>query len=78
MANVSIRDLRNRGGEVVDRVARGERVTITRSGRAVAELLPTRRAPTSVAALIESRRSIPAVDPGGLRHDLDELIDPSL
>ncbi|MFL5797196.1 MAG: type II toxin-antitoxin system Phd/YefM family antitoxin [Actinomycetota bacterium] len=32
MANVTIRELREKAGEVVDRVARGERVTITRSG----------------------------------------------
>ena len=43
MADVSIRDLRNHGGDVVDRVARGERVTITRAGRAVAELRPLAR-----------------------------------
>jgi len=38
MRNVSIRDLQNHGGEVIDRVVRGERVTITKDGRAVAEL----------------------------------------
>ncbi|MGQ0519936.1 MAG: type II toxin-antitoxin system Phd/YefM family antitoxin, partial [Actinomycetota bacterium] len=30
MAEASIRELRNHGGEVIDRVAAGERVTITR------------------------------------------------
>ena len=38
MADVTIRELRNEGGEVVDRAARGERITITRSGQPVAEL----------------------------------------
>ncbi|MHB1469709.1 MAG: type II toxin-antitoxin system Phd/YefM family antitoxin, partial [Solirubrobacteraceae bacterium] len=32
MSDVSIRDLRNHGGEVVDRAASGERITITRAG----------------------------------------------
>jgi antitoxin (DNA-binding transcriptional repressor) of toxin-antitoxin stability system len=36
MARVSIRDLRNHGGDIVDRAARGEKITVTRSGRAVA------------------------------------------
>jgi prevent-host-death family protein len=38
VAEVSIRDLRNHGGEVVDRAARGEAITITRAGRPVALL----------------------------------------
>jgi prevent-host-death family protein len=40
MTHVSIRDLLNHGGEIVDRANQGERVTVTRSGRAVAELVP--------------------------------------
>jgi prevent-host-death family protein len=37
---VTVRDLRNKGGEVLDRVERGERVIVTRDGRAIAELRP--------------------------------------
>jgi antitoxin (DNA-binding transcriptional repressor) of toxin-antitoxin stability system len=37
MADVSIRELRNHSGEVVDRAARSERVTVTRRGKQVAE-----------------------------------------
>jgi hypothetical protein len=33
----------NKGGEVLDRVERGERVIVTRDGRAVAELRPLAR-----------------------------------
>jgi antitoxin (DNA-binding transcriptional repressor) of toxin-antitoxin stability system len=33
MAEVSIRELRNRAVEVVDRAARGEPITITRAGK---------------------------------------------
>lgn len=78
MSDVSIRDLRNHGGDIVDRVARGESVTITRNGKPVAELRPLRREPSSRESLIASRRSLPALDPDALRRDLDEFIDSSL
>ena len=74
MADVSIRELRNNGGEVVERALRGEEVRITRSGRAVAELRPLRSA-LSAEALIEQWRRLPAVDPAALRADLDDLLD---
>ncbi len=74
MARVTIRELRNQGGEVVDRAAGGEQITITRSGRPVAELKPL-RAPLSADALVERWRRLPAVDPVALREDLDELLD---
>ena len=43
MGSVTIRDLRNHGGDVIDRVLSGESVVITRAGVPVAELhaLPT-------------------------------------
>lgn len=72
MADVTIRELRNEGGEVVDRAARGERITITRSGTPVAELRPL-RPPLSADALLERWRRVPAIDPVALREDIDEL-----
>lgn len=75
MSDVSIRELRNHGGEVVDRVARGERVTITRAGKAVAELRPVARPPLSGEALLRGRRRLPAVDPVALRADVDAILD---
>jgi prevent-host-death family protein len=78
MAEVSIRDLRNRGGEVVDRAARGELITITRGGKRVAELRPLKAPGLSAQALVERRRHLPAVDPGALRRDIDQVIDPGL
>jgi len=78
MSVVSIRELRNHGGDVVDRVAKGESITITRNGRAVAELRPIRREPALRDALIARRRSLPPVDPAVLRQQIDELIDGSL
>lgn len=77
MADVTIRELRNEGGEVVDRATRGERITITRSGRPVAELRPLRPA-LSAEALVERWRRLPAMDLASLRADMDELIDPGL
>jgi prevent-host-death family protein len=77
MADVSIRELRNEGGEVVDRAVRGERIIITRSGTPVAELRPL-RPPLSAGALVERWKRVPAMDLATLRADMDELIDPRL
>jgi prevent-host-death family protein len=75
MARVSIRDLRNHGGDVVDRAARGEQITVTRSGKAVAELRAVARTPLSAEALLSNWRGLPALDPSALRADLDGLLD---
>jgi antitoxin (DNA-binding transcriptional repressor) of toxin-antitoxin stability system len=74
MADVSIRELRNQGGEIVDRAAAGERITITRSGRPVAELRAV-RAPLTAEAVLERARRLPPVDPMAFREDIDELLD---
>lgn len=75
---VSIRELRNHGGEVVDRVEHGGLAIITRAGRPVAELRPLAKPPMGAASLIERRRKLPAVDPERLRRDIDTVIDGSL
>ncbi|MEV4422937.1 type II toxin-antitoxin system prevent-host-death family antitoxin [Patulibacter sp. NPDC049589] len=75
---VSIRELRNQGGDVVDRVARGEGVTITRSGRAVATLRPVATAPLTAEALLARWHGLPTGDAAALRRDLDAVLDPSL
>jgi len=49
--SVSVRELRNTVSEVLRRVERGERVTVTVDRRPVAELIPLRR-----------RRSVPTVE----------------
>lgn len=77
MTDVTIRELRNEGGEVVDRAARGEQITITRSGQPVAELRAL-RPPLSAETLLARRRGLPPVDPVALRADIDQLLDPSL
>ncbi|HEU0168319.1 MAG TPA: type II toxin-antitoxin system prevent-host-death family antitoxin [Chloroflexota bacterium] len=78
MATVSIRDLRNHGGEVIDRVIAGEHITITRNGREVAELRPVRRAKVPMATVLERWRELEPVDPVRFRADIDSIFDSSL
>ena len=73
-----MRDLRNQGGRVLDRVLAGEHVTITRDGRPVARLEPAARGRLGAAALIGRFRALPHVDPQRLRRDVDALLDESL
>jgi prevent-host-death family protein len=78
METVTIRDLRNHGGDVVGRVEAGQHVTVTRDGRPVAELRPLRSRGVSAVALRERWRRLPAVDAEALRRDIDHVIDQSL
>jgi prevent-host-death family protein len=78
MESVTVRDLRNKGGEVLDRVERGERLIVTRDGRAVAELRPLPRRSAGPQELIARRKSLPHVDPDALRRDIDAVVDPAL
>jgi len=73
---VSVRDLRNHGGDVLDRVAAGEHIVVTRDGRPVAELTAIRTARLVRTALLARWRHLPRVDAAGLRRDLDALLDP--
>jgi prevent-host-death family protein len=73
MSNVSIRELRNQGGEIVDRAAKGERITITRDGKPVAELSPVRQEMTT-EALLERWRRLPSIDYEQFRADVDEVM----
>jgi antitoxin (DNA-binding transcriptional repressor) of toxin-antitoxin stability system len=78
MVDVSLGDLRNRGGDIVDRAARGEQITITRSGKLVAELRAISPHGLSAEALLRNWRRLPPVDPVALREDLGRLLDLSL
>lgn len=78
MADVSIRELRNNGGEVVDRAMRGERLTITRDGKPVAQLTSARRSAVPLDELLLRWRRLPPVDASSFRSDVDAVIDPSL
>ena len=78
MAEVSIRELRNKGGDVVDRAAKGEAVTITRAGTPVAELRPLRDEPKSLGAVLAARRHLPPIDVEQFRDEIDDVLDASL
>jgi len=75
---VTVGDLRNSGGEIIDRVLADECLTVTRPGRPVAALRPLPRAGPDPAILLDRRRHLPHIDPTSLRQDIDQTIDPSL
>jgi prevent-host-death family protein len=78
MADVTIRELRSHGGEVVDRAARGEQITITRAGQAVAELRPVSRPPLTAENLLARWQRLPPVDYPAMRAQTDKVIKPAL
>ena len=78
MDTVTIRDLRNRGGSVIDRVEAGESLIVSRDGRPVAELRPLPRKPLDAETLLERWRHLPRIDPVAFRRDIDSIIDQSL
>lgn len=78
MDNVSVRELRNNGGRVLQRVADGETLTVTMDGRPIAELRPVVGRGLTAAALLQRWRRLPIVDAARLRADLDRMMDSAL
>jgi prevent-host-death family protein len=78
MGEVAVRDLRNHGGEILNRVAAGEVLTVTRDGEPIAELRPLPRRPLPASLLLQRWRRLPAVDPVRLREDIDSVLDSTL
>jgi prevent-host-death family protein len=78
MSKITIRELRNHGGRVLERVARGETLTVTRAGRPLAELRPLPPGALPADELLRRWRGLPPVDPNRLRADLDGVSDPTL
>jgi antitoxin (DNA-binding transcriptional repressor) of toxin-antitoxin stability system len=74
MTKVTIRELRNKGGEIVERASRGEQITITRAGTPVASLHALDREALTADVLLARWRHLPTVDPAGLRADIDEIL----
>lgn len=70
MTEVPLRELRNHTSEVLRRVESGETLTVTVSGRPVAQLVPLQRRRQTITfdEILEVQ-----ADPG-LRRDLDELL----
>jgi prevent-host-death family protein len=73
-----VRELRNQGGHGLDRVVAGERLTITRDGKPVAQLVPMGRERLSATALVARLRALPPVDAQRLRADIDAILDQRL
>ena len=78
MTDVSVRELRNQGGKVLDRVAAGEEFIVTRDGTAIALLSPLPHRTTDATTLLARWRHLPKVDTVAFRRDIDDLMDPSL
>jgi prevent-host-death family protein len=77
-ATVSVRDLRNHGGQVLARVEAGETLTVTSNGRPVAELRPLTPQPLTTAEFLERIRGRPPMDPRKLREEIDAVIDQTI
>jgi len=73
-----VRELRNQGGHVLDRVERGETLCVTRDGHPVAELRPVGRRSISTSELIARSGRLPKIDYELLRRDIDAIMDQSL
>jgi prevent-host-death family protein len=78
VTEASIRDLRNHGGEILNRVAAGEAVIVTRDGEPIAELRPLSRRPLPARVLLQRWRQLPAIDAEQLRADIDDALDSTL
>lgn len=63
---------------MIDRVAAGERLTVTRNGRAVAELRPLSRATVRAEVLKQRWARLPTLDADAFRRDVDRVLDASL
>lgn len=65
MDTVTVRELREQGSAVLDRVQAGERLLVSRAG-------------IDSSTLLALWRDLPYVDPDEFRRDIDRIIDPSL
>ena len=73
-----MRELRNYGGRILERVEGGESMTITRDGTPVARLTPLPRPRLTATALCEAWAHVPRIDAQQLRDDLADVLDLAL
>lgn len=78
MESVTVRELRNHGGRVLERVTAGETLLVTKDGVPVAELAPLRKEFVAADELLARWRRLPALDADRLRDDLDAVLAPDL
>ena len=75
MAEVASRELRNQTRALLDRIAAGERITITVQGRPVAELTPVANRPIWMGRERFVSQVLAFQADAGLSAELDELSD---
>ncbi|MEP6650909.1 MAG: type II toxin-antitoxin system prevent-host-death family antitoxin [Lapillicoccus sp.] len=78
MSEVTVRELRNKGGEVLDRVLAGEQITVTKHGKPIVDLVIHREPAVPIDVLIEDARHLPPMDYALLRADIDAIMDTRL
>ena len=78
MSTVSVRELRNHGGDVLARVERGESLTVTSNGRPVGRLVPVPAAAPAPDDLVARWRNLPPMSLTALRADIDDVLDARL
>jgi len=78
MKEITVRELRNNGSVVINRVLLGESLLVTRDGAEVAELHPVHQRPTHMSVLRKKWQGLPSLDPVALRGDIDSIIDQSI
>lgn len=76
--SVGVRDLRNSGGDVLERVRSGENIIVTKSGKPIAELRPIGYENLERGVLLGRWRHLPQLDAAALRADMSQLLDDSL
>lgn len=78
MREVTVRELRNYGGQVLDSVERGENLVVTRHGKPVAELRALGGVDLTGQALLARWKGVPVIDGDTLRADLRRVIEAGL
>lgn len=78
MDEVTVRELRNKGGRILQRVAKGESLTVTSDGRPIAELRPLSGRAVTATVLLGRWRGLPRMDADKLRADIDRALDATL
>jgi prevent-host-death family protein len=74
---ITQRDLRNKSKEIMDAVEGGQAFTVTRDGREIGELIPTRRRRRFVprGEFAATSRNAPPIDLAAFRADQDAAAD---
>lgn len=62
----------------MDRVVAGESITVTRSGKPVAELRPLPRGRVTAVAVVQRFKRLPRIEVERFRADIDAVVDQSL